>query len=60
MHDHHRPNRCGVFGRDVKSDHAPAASRDDGAVLVTKEVKAVDLGTRDGIADRFVVHRKPR
>src|SRR5258705_8797806 len=58
MHDHHRPDRRGVFGRDVKSDHAPTASRDDGAVLVAKEVKAVDFGTRDRIADRFVVHRR--
>jgi hypothetical protein len=22
VHDHHRPDRWGVFGRDVKSDHA--------------------------------------
>ena len=29
-----------------KSDHAPAASRDDGAVPVAEEVEAVDLGTR--------------
>jgi hypothetical protein len=55
VHDHHRPDRCGVLGRDVKSDHAPTASRDDGAVLVSKEVKAVDLGTGDRIAHRFVV-----
>ena len=52
----HRPDRCDVFGRDVKSDHAPTASRDDHAVLVAKEVEAVDLGTRDRLAGRFVVH----
>ena len=44
------------FSRDVKSDHAPTASRDDHAVLVAKEVEAADLGTRDRLAGRFVVH----
>ena len=25
MHDHHRPDRRGILGRDLKSDQAPAA-----------------------------------
>ena len=58
MNDRHRPNGRAFSAVASNPIKHPAAPRDYGAVLASKEVEAPDSGARDGIADRFLVHRR--